>query len=82
MIIHYFIFEMKALNSIGFSYLYSIENESIKIAYLYIVSRLVCKYDLKKELKYFLRTQCYLGRLRYIISIDQKASRFLDLFSQ
>ncbi len=83
MIIHHFVFEIKDPNSVGFSHFEFIDTESIKITCLYIISRLVCGYYLKRNKNTsYERFQILYGKLRHIIFVDQKAGRFLYLFSQ
>ncbi len=83
MIIYHFVFGIKDPNSGGFSHFEFIDTESIKINCLYIISRLVCGYHLKRNKNTsYERFQMLFGKLRHIISIDQKAGRFLYLFSQ
>ncbi len=85
MIIYHFVFEIKDLNSVGFSHFEFIDTESIKIIclYIYIISRLVCGYYLKRNKNTsYEHFQILFGKLRHIISVDQKAGRFLYLFSQ
>ncbi len=70
-------------NSAGFSYFEFIDTESIKITCLYIIRRLVCGYYLKRNKNTSYECfQMLFGKLRHIISVDQKAGRFLYLFSQ
>ncbi len=83
MIIHHFVFGIKDPNSGGGSHFEFINTESIKITFLYIISRLVCGYYLKRNKNTsYERFQMLFGKLRHIISVDQKAGRFLYLFSQ
>ncbi len=82
MIIHHFVFKIKDPNSVGFPHFEFINTESIKITFLYVLRKWVWYYLKRNKNTSYQRFQMLFGKLRHIISVDQKASRFLYLFSQ